>query len=75
MSANCFVREQASAESIVNVTSVCAECYRSIVANETIFYDMQSYRYLCERCKDELQEHLDNNCIPLSEDESSLFSI
>lgn len=75
MSENCFLRERASAEIIANVTSVCSVCYRSIVEDEMIFYDMQSYRYLCEVCKNELQERLDENCERLDGDDSSLFSL
>ncbi len=74
MSENCFVRQEASSEIIANVASFCSECYSSISQNETIFYDMQNYRYLCRECKDTLEEQLDENCELIESGNHSLFS-
>ena len=73
MSGNCFVKEQATAKLISNVASFCSECYNEISENETIFYDMQNCRYLCETCQLKYQESLDENCESLV-DNSSLFN-
>ncbi len=45
MPAECFVTEQATAEILLRVSNVCAECYDDIVEGDTIHYDMQNYRY------------------------------
>ncbi len=73
MSRNCFVREQATSELISNVASFCSECYKKINENETVFYDMQNFRYLCEYCQEKYQESLDENCEPLVSN-NSLFN-
>ena len=73
MSENCFVRETASPELIANVVSFCSECYDPIERTDTVFYDMKNYRYLCSRCKEELQERLNENCEIVEQDSSSLF--
>jgi len=74
MIGNCFVRQEATSEIISNVVSFCANCYDDIVYNQTIFYDMNNYRYLCESCQSELQENIDINCEPLASDNQSLFN-
>ena len=73
MTGNCFVRQEATLELISNVTSFCAECYNEIIKDETIFYDMKNYCYLCETCQETLAEKLDINCEPISSDAASLF--
>ncbi len=74
MSKHHFVREAASSELIANVASFCSECYNQIETNETIFYDMKNYRYLCSPCKDLFQEQLDNKGEIMKSDNNSLFS-
>ena len=74
MSGNCFIREEATADSLSNVASFCSECYNSIVLNQVIFYDMKNYCYLCETCQSELAENLDINCEPIDSNSTSLFN-
>jgi len=73
MSENCFVRQKATSELILNVASFCSECYAEINENEMVFYDMQNCRYLCIQCQKEYEESLDENCEPLVVN-SSLFN-
>lgn len=73
MTGNCFVRQSASLEIIANVTGFCAECYKDIIENETIFYDMKNCRYLCACCHETLAETLDINCEPLDSQSNALF--
>jgi len=54
MSENFFIREEASLSLIHNVTSFCSECYNELQENETIYYDMKHYRYLCQDCKEQV---------------------
>ncbi len=71
--ANCFVKQEATEEIILNVASFCAQCYSEIIKNETIFYDMQNCCYLCESCQEVLAENLDINCEPIDSKGHSLF--
>ncbi len=69
---SCFIDQIASQEILLRVTNVCGECYDDIEVGDQIFYDMESYRYLCQRC----QEILCENMVEESEDidqEGSLF--
>ena len=74
MSGNCFLKQEASSESIANVASFCSDCYETIVVEQVIFYDMQNYCYLCEACQEKLEETLDLNCEPIDENRTSLFN-
>ena len=74
MIGSCFLKQEATAEIISNVASFCAQCYADIIQNQTIFYDMRNYNYLCECCQTELQESVDSNCEPLDVDNNSLFN-
>ena len=73
MTANCFIRQNATLEIIANVTSFCAECYDNIIEDETIFYDMKNCCYLCEACQEALEENLDINCESISSERNLLF--
>jgi hypothetical protein len=72
MSGNCFVKQLATSELISNVASFCSECYSKISKDETVYYDMQNCRYLCNLCQEKYQASLDENCEPLTSN-SSLF--
>jgi len=75
MNTQCFV-EQRSDERILNfVTRYCAECYREFSLGETLFYDMQEFRYLCDDCARLLAERMDDECEIVEEQEGGLFNI
>jgi hypothetical protein len=69
----CFIRQEATEEILLRVTNVCAECYSDILIGDTIHYDMQSYRYLCEPCQEELCSHMNEEC-EIIEEAGGLFS-
>ncbi len=73
MTANCFIRQNATLEIIANVTSFCAECYDNIIEDEIIFYDMKNCCYLCVACQEALAENLNSNCEPINLEGNSLF--
>jgi len=73
MSSECFITQEATEEILLRVTNVCAECYDDINIGDTIHYDMQSYRYLCECCQEKLCAQMNENCEIIEEEVSSLF--
>ncbi|HHO42617.1 MAG TPA: hypothetical protein ENN12_04590 [Epsilonproteobacteria bacterium] len=58
----CFVEQEANEGILMRVTNVCSECYTFLPNGDTIYYDMQTCRYLCQKCKDELVDSMDENC-------------
>ena len=74
MNSQCFVRQEATPRILQNVSRYCAECYREFREHEPLFYDMQNYRYLCERCARAMEEKLNEICEPVQEsEEAALF--
>ncbi len=73
MSSPCFVTQEATEEILLRVTNVCAECYDDIKEGDTIHYDMQNYRYLCQRCQEELCEKMNDECEIVVEESAGLF--
>jgi len=77
MSGKSFLRQEATSEIIENVASFCAECYTPLSENETIFYDMKNYRYLCSSCQENIQNELMHICdavdVDIVDDNSGLF--
>jgi hypothetical protein len=73
MSSACFITQEATEEILLRVTNVCAECYCDINTGDTIHYDMQSYRYLCESCQEKLCAQMNENCEIVEEEGSGLF--
>ena len=73
MSNNCFLQQEATVEILSNVADFCSECYTTIVPQQTIFYDMQNYRFICETCQSLLNQNLDENCDPIENELNSLF--
>lgn len=69
----CFVTQEATEEILLRVTNVCAECYDDINPGDTIHYDMQNYRYLCECCQEKLCAQMNEDCEIIDEEVSSLF--
>ena len=69
----CFVTQEATEEILSRVTKVCAECYSDIQVGDLIHYDMQNYRYLCERCQEELCEKMNDQCEIIVEESEGLF--
>jgi len=45
---HCFVRQSATPKILEYVSRFCAECYHEFSEGETLYYDMQNYRYLCQ---------------------------
>ena len=73
MSSECFITQEATEEILLRVTNVCAECYDDINIGDTIHYDMQSYRYLCECCQEKLCAQMNENCEIIEQEVPSLF--
>ena len=66
-----FITQIATKEILLKVTNVCAECYSDINRGDTIYYDMQNCRYLCEACQKRLFEQIDKK----SESEEELVTL
>ncbi len=64
----CFVDQIATQEILLRVTNVCGECYGDLEVGDAIYYDLQSYRYLCSECHERISENIDDECV-LSEEE------
>ena len=73
MSAQSFVDQIATEEILQRVTHLCAECYDDLIVGETIYYDMQTYRYLCHKCHYELADEASEEC-EVIEEEGGLFA-
>ncbi|HIP17717.1 MAG TPA: hypothetical protein EYG78_00085 [Sulfurovum sp.] len=73
MSSTCFISQEATSEILLRVTNVCAECYADINRGDTIHYDMQSYRYLCDCCQEKLCAQMNEDCEIVEEELPSLF--
>ena len=73
MGRECFVTQEATAEILLRVTNVCAECYDDIHEGDTIHYDMQNYRYLCMSCQERLCALMNENCEIIEDESKSLF--
>lgn len=73
MGSACFVTQEATQEILLRVTNVCAECYTDINTGDTIHYDMQNYRYLCDCCQELLCSQMNENCEIVEEEVPSLF--
>ena len=69
----CFVSQEATEEILLRVTNMCAECYADIRIGDTIHYDLQSYRYLCQKCQEELCEKMNDQCEIIVEEAGGLF--
>lgn len=61
-SSACFLTQEATEDILLRVTNVCAECYDDLNPGDTIHYDMQSYRYLCNTCQERLCSHESDVC-------------
>ncbi len=73
MSSACFVTQEVTEEILLRVTNVCAECYDDIVEGDTVYYDMQTYRYLCQACQEKLCEQMNEDCEIVEEEGATLF--
>jgi len=69
----CFVTQEATEGILSRVTNVCAECYTELQLGDIIHYDMQNYRYLCERCQEELCEKMNDECEIITKESDGLF--
>lgn len=58
----CFLSETATQDLLNRVTDVCSECYATLEVGETIYYDMQQYRYLCSECQKKIAETMNEDC-------------
>jgi hypothetical protein len=59
---NCFIDQIASQDILLRVTNLCGVCYDDLKLGEMIYYDMQEYRYLCQKCYEELSDKMNSNC-------------
>lgn len=66
---NCYVDQIASQDILLRVTNVCGECYGDLKLGDQIYYDMQSYRYLCEGCHKELCDRMNEECKVVEQDD------
>ena len=73
MSSSCFVTQEATAEILLRVTNVCAECYDDLHEGDTIHYDMQNYRYLCMPCQERLCALMNEDCEVIEDENAALF--
>ena len=74
MSSTSFVTQEATKDILLKVTNVCGECYTDLNEGDTIHYDMQNYRFLCNCCQEKLCAMMNENCeIVYDEAESTLF--
>ena len=69
----CFVTQEATEDILLRVTNVCAECYDDISTGDTIHYDMQNYRYLCDCCQKILCARMNDECEVVREEDAGLF--
>jgi hypothetical protein len=68
----CFVSEKATMNILLRVTNVCGLCFEDIHEGDAIYYDLQEYRYLCEKCAEELSRKMNDAC-EIVEDGEGLF--
>jgi hypothetical protein len=68
MNEECFVDQIANRDILLRVTNVCGECYDDLQEGDHIYYDMQTYRYLCKRCKENLAKRMNDQCEVMEED-------
>ncbi len=47
---------------LLRVTNVCGECYGDLKLGDTIHYDTQNYRFLCDCCKEKLCSRMNEKC-------------
>ena len=73
MSSTCFITQEATSDILLRVTNVCAECYCDLNTGDTIHYDMQNYRYLCDCCQEKLCAKMNEECEIVEEEAPGLF--
>ena len=71
----CFVSEIATDKLLSSVSNMCAECYNDLKEGDTIHYDMQNYRYLCQSCQEIACEHMNDDCEVIYDESEGLFSL
>jgi len=72
-SSACFVAQEATDTILLGVTNVCAECYNTLSIGDTIYYDLQSYRYICTPCQEVLCARMNEQCEILEKEIERLF--
>ena len=73
MSKAYFLTQEATKDILLRVTNVCGECYRDLEEGDTIHYDMQTYRYLCNECQKDFCEAHKEECDVYEDDSQTLF--
>lgn len=73
MSSACFVTQLATEVILLRVTNVCGECYDDLKLGDTIHYDMQNYRYLCQSCQEKLCAKMNDKCEIVEDEDARLF--
>ncbi|WP_457603128.1 hypothetical protein [Nitratifractor sp.] len=51
-----FVQQRGNEKIFTCVSRYCAECYRELKEGETLYYDLENYRYLCRDCANRISE-------------------
>jgi len=70
MSSADFITQVATKEIFLRVTNVCGECYDNFCKGDTIYYDMQNFRYLCQSCHEAVWGQIHENCESEEDEES-----
>jgi len=74
MSSICFVTQVVNKDILLRVTNVCGECYDDLNEGDTIHYDTQNYRFLCNCCQEKMCAMMNEDCeIVYDEAETTLF--
>lgn len=69
----CFTQTEATQDLLLRVTNVCSVCYDDLKIGDTIYYDLQKYRFLCECCCKKLSSQMDEACQVVREEDEGLF--
>jgi len=56
-----FLEENADKKILNNVTKYCTNCYKEFQENEFVYYDIENFRYLCQRCACCISEEIETN--------------
>ncbi len=72
-----FLQQRADSHILENVSKFCARCYNEFEKGDIIYFDAESYRYICHECaccvSEELQTH--QECLlDECENDGGLFS-
>jgi len=69
----CFIMQIMTDDMLARVTNRCAECYDEIKSGDTIHYDTQQYRYLCQKCHERHLASLEESREIVESEDGGLF--